>query len=82
MAQSLVARDLFRFGGQPELRDGFVTDNGNIILDIRNLDIQNPVEMEREMNQLPGVVTVGLFARRGADVLLLGTDSGIETLSA
>ena len=82
MAQSLVARELFRFGGQPELRDGFVTDNGNIILDIRNLDIQNPVEMEREMNQLPGVVTVGLFARRGADVLLLGTDSGIETLSA
>ena len=82
MAQSLVARELFRFGGQPELRDGFITDNGNIILDVRNLDIQNPVEMEREMNQLPGVVTVGLFARRGADVLLLGTDSGVETLTA
>ena len=82
MAQSLVARELFRFGGQPELRDGFITDNGNVILDVRNLDIQNPVEMEREMNQLPGVVTVGLFARRGADVLLLGTDSGVETLTA
>ena len=78
MAQSMVARKMVSFGGQPVLRTGFITDNGNIILDIRNLDIENPVDMERRMNQIPGVVTVGLFALRGADVLLLGTDSGIR----
>ena len=78
MAQSMVARKMASFGGQPVLRTGFITDNGNIILDIRNLDIENPVDMERRMNQIPGVVTVGLFALRGADVLLLGTDSGIR----
>ncbi len=77
MAQSMVARKMVSFGGQPVLRTGFITDNGNIILDIRNLDIENPVDMERRINQIPGVVTVGLFALRGADVLLLGTDSGI-----
>ncbi len=80
MAQSMVAREMFKFGGQPVLRTDFVTDNGNVILDIRNLDIENPVDMERRMNQIPGVVTVGLFALRGADVLLLGTDSGIRKL--
>ncbi len=79
MAQSMVARKMVSFGGQPVLRTGFITDNGNIILDIRNLDIENPVDMERRINQIPGVVTVGLFALRGADVLLLGTDSGILT---
>ena len=78
MAQSMVARKMVSFGGQPVLRTGFITENGNIILDIRNLDIENPVDMERRMNQIPGVVTVGLFALRGADVLLLGTDSGIR----
>ena len=78
MAQSMVARKMVSFGGQPVMRTGFITDNGNIILDIRNLDIENPVDMERRMNQIPGVVTVGLFALRGADVLLLGTDSGIR----
>ncbi len=78
MAQSMVARKMVSFGGQPVLRTGFITDNGNIILDISNLDIENPVDMERRMNQIPGVVTVGLFALRGADVLLLGTDSGIR----
>ena len=77
MAQSMVARKMVSLGGQPVLRTGFITDNGNIILDIRNLDIENPVDMERRINQIPGVVTVGLFALRGADVLLLGTDSGI-----
>ncbi len=80
MAQSLVAREMFRFGGQPVLRADFITDNGNIILDIRNLDIENPVDMERRMNQIPGVVTVGLFTLRGADVLLLGTDSGVRKI--
>jgi len=81
MAQSMVAREMFRFGGQPVLRNGFTTDNGNIILDVRNMDIENPVELERQMNQVPGIVTVGLFALRGADVLLLGTQNGVETIT-
>ena len=80
MAQSLVAREMVKLGGQPQLRSGFVTDNGNIIIDVRNLDIENPVELERTINQIPGVVTVGLFAIRGADVLLLGSDSGVEKI--
>jgi ribose 5-phosphate isomerase A len=78
MAQSMIAREMVKLGGQPELRIGFTTDNGNIILDVYNLDIQNPAELERQINQLPGVVTVGLFAIRGADVLILGTDNGIK----
>ena len=78
MAQSMIAREMVKLGGQPELRTGFITDNGNIILDVYNLDIQNPVELERQINQLPGVVTVGLFAIRGADVLILGTQDGIK----
>ncbi|WP_423907148.1 ribose-5-phosphate isomerase RpiA [Candidatus Spongiihabitans sp.] len=81
MAQSMVARQMVKLGGQPQLRAGFTTDNGNIIIDVRNLDIENPVELERQINQIPGVVTVGLFAIRGADVLLLGTDSGVEKLA-
>ena len=80
MAQSLIARSLAALGGQPELRDGFVTDNGNIILDVRNLDLKNPPQTERQLNQLPGVVTVGLFALRAADVLLLGGEDGVEVL--
>jgi len=82
MARSLIARQLVKLGGQPELRQGFVTDNGNEILDVRNLEILNPVELETKLNQLPGVVTNGLFALRPADLLLLGTDSGVEHLTA
>lgn len=81
MARSMVARKLVGLGGQPELREGFVTDNGNVILDVRGLRIVDPVSLERDINQIPGVVTVGLFARRPADVLLVGTDSGVETVS-
>ncbi|MXZ81113.1 MAG: ribose-5-phosphate isomerase RpiA [Gammaproteobacteria bacterium] len=80
MARSMVAREMVRHGGQPELRDGFTTDNGHLILDIRGLDILNPVELERQINQIPGVVTVGLFALRPANLLLIGTDSGVETI--
>ena len=77
MARSMVARKLMKYGGQPVLREGFITDNGNEILDIQGLDIIDPVEMEQEINQMPGVVTVGLFARRGADILLLGSPDGV-----
>jgi ribose 5-phosphate isomerase A len=80
MARSLVARQLRRFGGEPVWREGVVTDNGNHILDVRNLSIADPVALEGEINQLAGVVTVGLFARRPADVLLVGTPSGVVTL--
>ncbi len=80
MARSMVARELVRRGGMPEWREGFVTDHGNLILDVHNLEILDPPEMESTLNQIPGVVTVGLFARRGADVLLIGTDQGVETL--
>ena len=81
MARGYVARQLVKMGGTPVLRDGFTTDNGNQILDVHNLDILDPVRMETDMNQITGVVTVGLFARRPADVLLLGTQSGVKTLS-
>lgn len=75
MARSLVARQLVRLtGGQPVWRDGVVTDNGNLILDVHNLSIVDPVGMEREINQIPGVVSVGLFARRPADVVIVGGD--------
>lgn len=80
MAQSMIAREMAKLGGLPELRTGFVTDNGNTIIDVKNLDIQNPVELERRINQLPGVVTVGLFAVRGADVLLLGGEQGVTKM--
>lgn len=80
MARSMVARRMVKLGGQPELRQGFVTDNGNEILDVHNLKILNPVELETTLNQIPGVVTNGLFALRPANVLLLGTDSGVEQL--
>jgi len=81
MARSYVARGLVRLGGHPELRQGFTTDNGNIILDVRGLAIVNPVALEGEINQIVGVVASGLFARRGADVLLLGTRNGVKTLT-
>ena len=75
------ARNCAQLGGEPVWREGFVTDNGNHILDVRNLAIADPVALEGEINQLAGVVTVGLFARRPADVLLVGTPSGVVTLA-
>jgi ribose 5-phosphate isomerase A len=80
MARSYVARELAKLGGLPQLREGFVTDNGNVILDVRGLSIVDPVGLESTINQITGVVTNGLFARRGADVLLLGTARGVETI--
>lgn len=81
MARSLVGREMVKLGGDPELREGFVTDNGNLIIDVHNLEILEPIKMERQINQIPGVVTVGLFAERGADVLILGKSNGeVETL--
>ncbi len=81
MARSFVARQLVKLGGQPVWRRDFVTDNGNQIIDVRNLEIARPVEMETRINQIPGVVTVGLFAHRGADMLLVGTDRGVEAVT-
>lgn len=81
MARSHVGRELLRLGGRPELRQGFITDNGNLILDVHGLRIDDPVGLESTINQIVGVVTNGLFARRGADVLLLGTPDGVQTLS-
>jgi len=81
MARSYVARQLAKFGGQPSWRQGVVTDNGNLILDVRGLKILNPVELEAAINQITGVVECGLFARRGADVLLLATQSGVRTVT-
>ncbi len=81
MAQSVVARSIVKLGGQPSLRSGYTTDNGNIILDAKNLDILDPVEMETLINQIPGVVTVGIFAHRGANKLLLAGDNGVEILT-
>ncbi len=80
MARSLVARRLVALGGQPVLRQGFTTDNGNEILDVRNLRIDDPAALEAEIGLLTGVVAVGLFARRGADVLLVAGDRGVDTL--
>lgn len=78
MARAYVERELARIGGRPELRDGFVTDNGNLILDVHGLMITSPRALETELNQIVGVVTNGLFAHRGADVLLLATSAGVE----
>ncbi|HUO80608.1 MAG TPA: ribose-5-phosphate isomerase RpiA [Steroidobacteraceae bacterium] len=80
MARSYVARQLVRLGGQPVLREGVTTDNGNVILDVHNLRITDPTALETEINQLAGVVANGLFARRGADLLLVGTDAGVEVV--
>ena len=80
MARALVAREMVKIGGNPVLRQGFTTDNGNVILDIHNLTIMNPVEMEDRINRIPGVVTNGLFAIRPADVLILGGVGGVQTL--
>lgn len=81
MARSYVARELVKLGGQPVYREGFKTDNGNIILDLRNLQITQPIELEQKINNIVGVVTNGLFAARSADVLLLGTPDGIKTMT-
>ena len=81
MARSYVARQIVKLGGQPVLRESFTTDNGNLILDVHNLKIMNPVEMEGKLNNIVGVVTNGLFAMRPADVLILGTPSGAKTLT-
>lgn len=80
MARAYVARQMVKYGGQPIWRQGVVTDNGNDILDVHNLKIANPVEMEARLNQIPGIVTVGLFANRPADVLLIGHDSGVRVI--
>lgn len=81
MARSFVAREITALGGQPALRQGFITDNGNIILDIHGLQISNPVELETTLNQVTGIVTNGLFARRAADILLLGNDKRVEIIA-
>jgi ribose 5-phosphate isomerase A len=81
MAQSYVAREIAKLGGRPVLREGFVTDNGNIILDVHDLEIMEPTKLEQQLNNVAGVVTNGLFAIRPADILLLGKPDGVETLS-
>ena len=80
MAQELVSRRMLKMRGQPIWREDFVTDNGNHILDVHNLQITIPLDMEARINAIPGVVTVGLFADRGADILLVGSDSGVREL--
>ena len=80
MAQAFVARRMVKLRAQPVWREGFVTDNGNHVLDVHNLQISNPLEMENRLNQIPGIVTVGIFAQRPADVLLIGSDEGAREL--
>ena len=80
MARSFIARELVKLGGRPVWREGFVTDNGNDILDVHDLKIMEPVKLENELNKLPGIVTVGIFANRPADVLILGTPDGARTV--
>ncbi|MCB1788925.1 MAG: ribose-5-phosphate isomerase RpiA [Gammaproteobacteria bacterium] len=80
MARSYVARELTALGGNPVLRERFVTDNGNVILDVHGLEIMEPMKLETQINQIAGVVTVGLFAHRPADVLILGTADGPRTI--
>lgn len=82
IARSYVARELTGLGGRPLYRQGVVTDNGNVILDVHGLLIAQPIELEQTINNIAGVVAVGLFARRPADVLLLGSDAGVETVTA
>ncbi len=80
LARSYVARELVKLGGTPVWRNNFVTDNGNIILDVENLEIMEPVKLENQINQITGVVTVGIFGKRPADVLILGSRSGPKTI--
>jgi len=81
MARSHVGREIVKLGGDPVYRDGVTTDNGNIIIDVHNLDISRPIQMEEKLNNIVGVVTNGLFARRPADLLLLGTSDGVKRIS-
>lgn len=81
MARSLVARELVKLGGDPVYREGFVTDNGNVILDVYNLEILNPVKLEADINNIVGVVTNGIFAARSADLILIGTANGLKNIS-
>jgi ribose 5-phosphate isomerase A len=81
MARSYVARQIVKMGGNPILREGFTTDNGNVILDVHNWQIMEPVKLETELNQITGVVTNGLFAASPADILLLGSDQGVKTIT-
>lgn len=80
LARSYVARELLHHGGQPVLREHFTTDNGNLILDVHNLSILEPIKLERELNNIAGVVTVGLFALRPADILLVGSAAGVDEI--
>jgi ribose 5-phosphate isomerase A len=80
MARSYVARKMVEAGGQPSYREGFLTDNGNVILDVHNLNIVDPVAMEQQFNSIAGVVTVGLFAQRGADVVLIASNDGVTRI--
>ncbi|MDA0821898.1 MAG: ribose-5-phosphate isomerase RpiA [Proteobacteria bacterium] len=80
MARSFVAREMVKLGGQPELRHGYTTDNGNQIIDVIGLEIDEPTQLEGLINQIPGVVTNGLFARRRADILIVSGDRGVEQL--
>ncbi|ODP95721.1 ribose 5-phosphate isomerase A [Salinivibrio sp. SS3] len=81
MARSYVARELLKLGGDPCYRQGVITDNGNVILDVHNMKIQDPRGLEDAINAIPGVVTVGLFANRGADIVLTGTDTGVKKVA-
>jgi ribose 5-phosphate isomerase A len=81
MARSYVARELVRLGGHPVLREEFTTDNGNIILDVHGLKILNPAELEMDLNHIAGIVTNGLFAKRGANMLILGTNNGVRIIN-
>lgn len=82
MAQAFVARKLVKLRAQPIWREGFVTDNGNHILDVHGLNINNPLEMETRLNQIPGILTVGIFAHRPADILLIADDTGVREMRA
>lgn len=81
MARSFVARQLIKAGGKPVWREGFITDNGNEILDVHNLNIMAPAEFEEKLNQIPGIVTVGIFAQRAADILLIGSETGVKKIA-
>lgn len=80
MARSFVSREIIKYHGKPVYRENFVTDNGNEIIDIHNLDIVDPIQLENDLNQIPGVVTVGIFARRKADVLLIAGEHGVDEM--
>jgi len=82
MARSHVGREIVKLGGEPVYREGVVTDNGNIIIDVHNMDISQPIRIEEQLNNIVGVVTNGLFARRRADLLLLGTKDGVKSISS